>query len=182
MRVEEVKTKPEKLIQGIAVLLSNATLANHLSETLVRLEYHVCRGQIDRDINRVYVVDIKSLPRVPWPSPRVLYASALNPSIIELSVRMQCLGIIVPSQGVLELKAILDIALMIANNQCALETANSRLLRKLRERKTIEMAKEMLKKRYLIDEERAYHMIRREAMNSRRTLGEVAEEFLLKHE
>ncbi|PSR32218.1 MAG: hypothetical protein C7B46_15240 [Sulfobacillus benefaciens] len=182
MRVEEVKTKPEKSVKGIAVLLSNATLANHLSDILVRLEYHVCRGPIDRDINHVYVVDTKSLPRVPWPSPRVLFASSLSPAIIELCVRMQCLGIIVPSQGVLELKATFDIALMIANNQCALETANSRLLRKLRERKTIEMAKEMLKKRYLIDEERAYHMIRREAMNSRRTLGEVAEEFLLKHE
>ncbi|MHB1956293.1 MAG: ANTAR domain-containing response regulator [Sulfobacillus sp.] len=182
MRVEEVQTKPEKSVKGIAVLLSNATLANHVQEILVRLEYHVCRGQIDGDINHVYLVDTKSLPRVPWPSPRVLFVSSLSPAVIELSVRTQCLGIIVPSQGVLELKATFDIALMVAKNQCALETANSRLLRKLRERKTIEMAKEMLKKRYLIDEERAYHMIRREAMNSRRTLGEVAEEFLLKHE
>ena len=182
MMVEDIKSRPEKSVKGIAVLLSNPILANHLHEILVRLEYHVCRGLVDGEVNHVYVVDTKSLIRVPWSSPRVLFATLLSPSIIELSVRTQCFGIIVPSQGILEIKATFDIALMVANNQRALETANGRLLRKLRERKTIEMAKEMLEKRYLIDEERAYLMIRQEAMNSRRTLGEVAEEILLKHE
>ena len=183
MRVEEVKTQPHKSVKRIAVLLSNETLVNHLYDMMVRLEYHVCHGQVDQLYNNyVYVVDTKSLPQVPWSSSKVFFASSLSPSVIELCVRMQCLGIITPSQGILELKATFDIAVMIANNQCALEKANNQLFRKLRERKTLEMAKEMLKKRYLIDEERAYHMIRREAMNSRRTLGEVAEEFLLKHE
>ena len=97
-------------------------------------------------------------------------------------MRTQCLGIIVPSQGLLELKATLDIALSVAGAQCALEKENGRLWRKLRERKTIEMAKEILKKRYKFDEESAYRMIRYEAMNSRRTLGEVAEMVLLKNE
>ena len=182
MTSEDITIRSQALVKGIVIFLSNATMTDYIHDILTRLEYPICQGTVDKDIRHIFVVDTKSLQRLPWSNPKVLFVSALSPSIIELSVRAQCLGIIVPSQGILELKATFDIALMVANNQCALETANTRLLRKLRERKTIEMAKDMLKKRYLIDEDRAYNMIRREAMNSRRTLGDVAEEFLLKHE
>ncbi len=182
MRVEEVNPKHEKCVQGISVLLSNIEVAERVRDILVTLDYRVYQGAVDSGANYVYVVDTKSLSHIPWHSPRVLFASSLTPVIIELGVRTNCLGIVVPTQGLLELKATFDIALMVANNQCALEAANSRLLRKLRERKTVEMAKATLQKRYFIDEDRAYQMIRREAMNTRRTLGEVAEEFLLKHE
>ncbi len=182
-RVEDAqfKTIPRSSIKGIAIVLSNSMVARHLEDILARLEYHVCGAAVDQKMNHIYLVDTHTLSQV-WPNPRVLYASSLSPSVIDVSVRTQCLGIIVPSQGLLELKATLDIALSVASAQCALEKENGRLWRKLRERKTIEMAKEILKKRYQFDEESAYRMIRYEAMNSRRTLGEVAEMVLLKNE
>ena len=176
----QIKTIPKSMVKGIAIMLSNSMVARRLEDILARLEYHVCRESIDSKTDHIYLVDIHTLQA--WPSRRVLYASSLSPAVIDLSVRAQCLGIIVPSQGLLELKATLDVALSIASAQCALEKENGRLWRKLRERKTIEMAKEVLKKRYRIDEEEAYRIIRYEAMNSRRTLGEVAETVLLKNE
>ncbi len=177
-----VQEMTEKHVIRVALLLSNAQIADHLGNVLRNLDYRVCQSHAEPAEGHLFVVDTKTLLQVSERVPKILFVASLSPRVIEIGVRTRCLGLMWPSQGALEVKALFDFALVNVAAQYNLKASNARLLRKLRERKTVEMAKQVLQKRYLVGEERAYSMIRQIAMNTRRTLGEVADEILLKHE
>jgi hypothetical protein len=161
-------------IRHIAVRISDTALAHDLAKLLTRLDYRICSGTCSGSGQHLCVVDAYRLSHDLSSHPRVLAARRLSPELIDLCVCQHGLGIVLPSQSLLELKAVMDTALMMARRQDALESTYRRWWRKWQDRRKITRAKERLMRMHGLDETFAYHMIRQEAMRSRRTLGAVA--------
>lgn len=67
-------------------------------------------------------------------------------------------------------------AIALRSNQ--IETRAKALERKLNERKAVEKAKGILMEKYGLNEESAYHFLRKKSMDLRKSLGEVAESII----
>jgi hypothetical protein len=170
------------LPRGIVVLTDNMLLGERLKEELRGLEQRVLDHPHGDVRQCLFIVDEAHLMRVPCQCLKLLLTPSLTEDAIRMATEAQCLGLVTPGLDRLQLKALVATAAAVAEMVWLLEKSNTRLLRKLRERKIIALAKEVLEKRFRIDEEEAYRRIRLEATQTRRTLGEVAQAILLRYE
>lgn len=182
MSTELTETTRHGTVRGIVVLAENRLLVERLKEELRSLRQRVLDHPYGDPRHYLFIVDDRHLLRLPSPCSKILLTMCLTSEAIDRAAASRCLGVITPGLDRLQLEATIRTALSVAETVQLLEKSNQRLLRKLRERKIIAMAKEVLQKRFCIGEEEAYQQIRMEATQSRKTLGEVASEILLRYE
>lgn len=112
------------------------------------------------------------------PRPVVMYANESDPETIREAVRAGVSAYIVNDINPDRVKPVMDVALARFHEFQALREELEKARNTLAERKVIERAKGLLMKRRGMDEEAAYHAIRKLAMDRNQRLAEVARNLL----
>jgi len=127
-----------------------------------------------RDVLEHLVVMSQHTPR-----PVVMFASDSAPETIREAVRAGVSAYVVDGLEKSRIKSIIDVAVARFEDFQRLRGELAEATLKLSERKLVERAKGVLMKRHGLDEEGAYALLRKTAMDRKETLAEVARQLLV---
>jgi len=113
------------------------------------------------------------------PCPIVLLTSHADPDVAARAVNAGVLGFLVKPLRPAELAPALDVAVSRFRDLEAARKENEALRRKLESRKLVDRAKGLLMTRLGMSEPEAFRRIQKTAMDTRRTMAEVAQTLLL---
>ncbi|MGB1219971.1 MAG: ANTAR domain-containing response regulator [Alcanivoracaceae bacterium] len=112
------------------------------------------------------------------PRPVVMFAENSDASLTEKALKAGVSAYVVDGLQPGRVKAIMDLAIARFREYKALRDELSATRNELAERKLIDRAKGILMKRKKLDEEQAYQMLRKLAMNKGKRLADVAAELI----
>ncbi len=112
------------------------------------------------------------------PLPVILFAEAQEDDVTDRVIEAGVSAYVVDGLDIKRIKSIIDIALARFRERQALTRALAETRAQLAERKLIERAKGLLMKTQGLDEDGAYSLLRKLAMDSHRPLAEVAKALL----
>ncbi len=183
MRVLVVDESPERaevLREGLrrAGHEVSATLSSPVAllKTIERLDPDVIVIDTDspsRDVLEHLVIVSRHTPR-----PVVMFASDGTPDAIREAVRAGVSAYVVDGLEKDRIKSIIDVAVARFQDFQALREELAEANQKLSERKLVERAKGLLMKSRGLDEEAAYSLLRKFAMDRKLRLGEVARQLI----
>lgn len=127
-----------------------------------------------RDVLEHLVVMSQHTPR-----PVIMFASDAAPEKIREAVRAGVSAYVVDGLSKERIKSIVDVAVARFEDFQRLRDELAEATLKLSERKLVERAKGQLMKAHGIDEEAAYALLRKTAMDRKQTLAEVARQLLV---
>lgn len=126
-----------------------------------------------RDVLEHLVVLTQHTPR-----PVVMFASDGAPETIREAVRAGVSAYVVDGMDAKRIRAIIDVAVARFEDFQRLRAELAEANLKLAERKLVERAKGLLMKRRGLEEEAAYRLLRKWAMDRKLRLGEVAQQLI----
>lgn len=112
------------------------------------------------------------------PRPVVMFAENSDASMTEKALKAGVSAYVVDGLQASRVKAIMDLAIARFREYKALKDELSATRNELAERKIIDRAKGILMKRKQLDEQQAYQMLRKLAMNKGKRLADVASELI----
>lgn len=112
------------------------------------------------------------------PRPIVMFASDDAPEAIRSAVQAGVSAYVVDGLDAARVKSIVDVAVARFGEYQRLRAELAEVNLKLSERKLVERAKGLLMKARGMDEEEAFHALRRMAMDKGRRLGEIAQQVI----
>ena len=124
-------------------------------------------------------VEAARLVMASWPCPIVLLTSHADPDVAARAVDAGVLGFLVKPLRSAELGPALDVAVTRFSELEAVRKENEALKRKLESRKLVDRAKGLLMTRLGMSEPEAFRRIQKTAMDTRKTMAEVAQALLL---
>lgn len=178
--VDESEERAEVLGEGLR--LAGHEVAASLSSPVALL------ATIDRLAPDVIVVDTDSPRRdvlehlvvmsQHTPRPVIMFASDAAPQTIRDAVRAGVSAYVVDGLEPSRVKAIIDVAVARFEDLQKLRGEVAEAHRKLTERKLVERAKGLLMRARGLDEESAYHLLRKVAMDRKLAMAEVARQLI----
>jgi len=178
--VDESPERAEVLREGLrrAGHEVSATLSSPVAllKTIERLDPDVIVIDTDspsRDVLEHLVIVSRHTPR-----PVVMFASDGTPDAIREAVRAGVSAYVVDGLEKDRIKSIIDVAVARFQDFQALREELAEANQKLSERKLVERAKGLLMKSRGLDEEAAYSLLRKFAMDRKLRLGEVARQLI----
>lgn len=178
--VDESEERAEVLGEGLR--LAGHEVAASLSSPVALL------ATIDRLAPDVIVVDTDSPSRdvlehlvvmsQHTPRPVIMFASDAAPQTIRDAVRAGVSAYVVDGLEPSRVKAIIDVAVARFEDLQKLRGEVAEAHRKLTERKLVERAKGLLMRARGLDEESAYHLLRKVAMDRKLAMAEVARQLI----
>ena len=178
--VDESEERAEILGEGLR--LAGHEVAASLSSPVALL------ATIDRLAPDVIVVDTDSPSRdvlehlvvmsQHTPRPVIMFASDAAPQTIRDAVRAGVSAYVVDGLEPSRVKAIIDVAVARFEDLQKLRGEVAEAHRKLTERKLVERAKGLLMRARGLDEESAYHLLRKVAMDRKLAMAEVARQLI----
>jgi response regulator NasT len=126
-----------------------------------------------RDVLEHLVVMSQHTPR-----PVVMFATDGAPEVIRQAVRAGVSAYVVDGLDAARVKAVIDVAVARFEDFQRLREELAEANLKLSERKLVERAKGILMKTRGLDEESAYSLLRKAAMNKKLRLGEIAQQLI----
>src|SRR5688500_13037867 len=157
--------------QGYRVVLKAAT-ADHIQAEVERCQPDVTSAALDtpaRDtLESLQVLTRKS------PRPIVMFTNKGDPATIELAVKSGVTAYIVDGMSPDRIRPILDVAMLRFREYQSLRNELELTRLQLSDRKLIDKAKGLLMKRGSMDEEQAYHRLRKMAMDRNLKLSDLA--------
>lgn len=140
-------------------------------------------GQVDaavllaRRIDEVVLKAIRMLNNR-WPLPMVLYTEDSGRQSIRAAVMAGVSVYVVDCSNVNRIAALLDVAMIRFNESQQLKKALHKARTTLAERNSVEKAKGIIMRQRQVNEDAAYSLLRKLAMDRNRRIGEVAGEVI----
>jgi response regulator NasT len=116
------------------------------------------------------------------PLPIVLLTSHFDGATIERATRAGVMGYLIKPLRASELAPVIELAIARFQEFIALQKENADLKNTLEARKVIERAKGILMKRHQLSEAEAFDLIKRQSMDTRKPMVEIARAVVLSHE
>lgn len=175
--LERAELLREGLLQAGYEVTASLTSPVALLRTIDRLQPDVIVIDTEspsRDVLEHLVVMSQHTPR-----PVVMFASDATPETIREAVRAGVSAYVVDGLSKERIKSIIDVAVARFEDFQRLRGELAEATLQLSERKLVERAKGLMMKTHGIDEEAAYSLLRKTAMDRKQKLAEVARELLM---
>ncbi len=173
---EEVSLLKEGLLAAGYDVIEVATAATALLERVAAVQPDVII--IDADSPTRDTLEQLSFVSARQPRPIVLFTEDRENATIQAALRAGVSAYVVAGMQPERLQPILDVALARFAQERALKEELASAQARLSERKVVERAKGLLMKRKGVDEEEAYRLMRRLAMDRNRRLLDVAQQII----
>jgi two-component system, response regulator / RNA-binding antiterminator len=176
MLVDELTARFTVLEEALAgqgyKVVAKVTTADNIQAEVERSQPDVIIAELDnpgRDtLESMQVITRKS------PRPIVMFTKNGDPATIELAVKSGVTAYIVDGMSLERIRPILDVAMLRFREYQLLRTELELARLQLSERKLIDKAKGLLMKRGCLDEDQAYHRLRKMAMDRNLKLSDLA--------
>jgi response regulator NasT len=176
--VDEDPARRERLLEALRAASCEVAATARPDEDLVRVVRDTQPDVIIIDMESPRRDTLESMPTLARERPIIMFVDSSDKQATQTAIRAGVTAYIIDGLNPKRVKPILDVAIARFQEHSALRQELEKTKASLSERKAIERAKGLLMKERGLDEDAAYHVLRKQAMEQNKRLVEVAQALL----